>query len=128
VIWMSPSLVARGCFEKGGALLRLDKREYAASGAREGCRDVHGSGTRGCCRSRLENALRASRVADAALKGARAALEQAQRDLLRRYGLTMDQVADAIRRTSLDIRGGNTKTESGEILLCTNGQAYSGED
>jgi hypothetical protein len=31
---MSPSLVARGCFEKGGALLRLDKREYAASGAR----------------------------------------------------------------------------------------------
>jgi Cu/Ag efflux pump CusA len=62
------------------------------------------------------------------LKGARAALEQAQRDLLRRYGLTMDQVADAIRRTSLDMPGGNIKTESAEILLRTKGQAYSGED
>ena len=47
---------------------------------------------------------------------------------LRRYGLTMNQVADAIRRTSLDMPGGNIKTEGGEILLRTKGQAYSGED
>ncbi|NJN53232.1 MAG: efflux RND transporter permease subunit, partial [Gammaproteobacteria bacterium] len=47
---------------------------------------------------------------------------------LRRYGLTMNQVADAIRRTSLDMPGGTIKTEGGEILLRTKGQAYRGEE
>ncbi len=47
---------------------------------------------------------------------------------LRRYGLTMNQVADAIRRTSLDMPGGTIKTEGGEILLRTKGQAYSGNE
>jgi multidrug efflux pump subunit AcrB len=47
---------------------------------------------------------------------------------LRRFGLTMNQVADAIRRTSLDMPGGNIKTEGGEILLRTKGQAYRGEE
>ena len=47
---------------------------------------------------------------------------------LRRHGLTLDQVADVVRRTSLDMPGGNIKTAGGEILLRTKGQAYTGRE
>ncbi len=47
---------------------------------------------------------------------------------LRRHGLTFDQVASAVRRSSLDLPGGSIKTESGEILLRTKGQAYTGSE
>jgi multidrug efflux pump subunit AcrB len=47
---------------------------------------------------------------------------------LRRYGLTFDEVARAIRRSSLDLPGGAIKTRSGEILLRAKGQAYTGQD
>ena len=47
---------------------------------------------------------------------------------LRRHGLTFDQVADAVRRSSLDLPGGSVRTEGGEILLRTVGQAYRGEE
>ncbi|MCP3914111.1 MAG: efflux RND transporter permease subunit [bacterium] len=47
---------------------------------------------------------------------------------LLRYGLTFDEVAQAVRRSSLEVPGGSIKTESGEILLRTDGQAYVGED
>ena len=47
-------------------------------------------------------------------------------DDLRRHGLTFDQVADAVRRSSLDLPGGSVRTERGEILLRTIGQAYRG--
>jgi len=47
---------------------------------------------------------------------------------LRRYGLSLDQVARAVRRASLDMPGGSVKTASGEILLRTKGQAYVGGD
>ena len=47
---------------------------------------------------------------------------------LRRMGLTFDQVANAVRRTSLDMPGGSIKSGAGEILLRTQGQAYTGED
>ena len=40
-------------------------------------------------------------------------------DDLRRHGLTFDQVADAVRRSSLDLPGGSVRTERGEILLRT---------
>lgn len=49
-------------------------------------------------------------------------------DSLRRYGLTFSQVADAVRRTSLDLPGGGVKTEGGEILLRTKGQLYVGRE
>lgn len=45
---------------------------------------------------------------------------------LRRYGLTFDRVADAVRGTSLDLPGGAVRAEGGEILLRTVGQAYRG--
>ena len=47
---------------------------------------------------------------------------------LRRMGLTFDQVANAVRRTSLDMPGGSIKSGAGEILLRTQGQAYTGKD
>ena len=45
---------------------------------------------------------------------------------LRRHGLTFDDVAAAVRRSSLDMPGGSVRAESGEILLRTIGQAYRG--
>ena len=48
--------------------------------------------------------------------------------VLRRHGLTFDDVADAVRRSSLDLPGGSVRSESGEILLRTIGQAYRGNE
>ncbi len=47
---------------------------------------------------------------------------------LRQYNLTMSQVANAIRRSSLDLPGGSLKTQGGEILLRSKGQAYRGQE
>ncbi len=47
---------------------------------------------------------------------------------LRRHGLRFDDVADAVRRSSLDLPGGAVRAESGEILLRTIGQAYGRDD
>ncbi|MEM7480790.1 MAG: efflux RND transporter permease subunit [Acidobacteriota bacterium] len=47
---------------------------------------------------------------------------------LRRYGLTFDEVAMALRRSSLDLPGGEIETRGGEILLRTEGQAYEREE
>jgi multidrug efflux pump subunit AcrB len=49
-------------------------------------------------------------------------------DALRRHNLTFDFVARMVRQLSLDLPGGSLKTETGEILLRTKGQAYVGED
>ena len=49
-------------------------------------------------------------------------------DDLRRPGMTFDQVADAVRRSSLDLSGGSVRTERGEILLRTIGQAFRGAE
>ena len=48
--------------------------------------------------------------------------------MLRRHGLTLDDVAMALRRASLDMPGGTLRTEGGEILLRTKGQAYLGTE
>ena len=49
-------------------------------------------------------------------------------DALRRHGLTFDDVAQAVRRSSLDLPGGSVRTDSGEVLLRTKGQAYRGDE
>lgn len=49
-------------------------------------------------------------------------------EALRRHNLTFDAVAAAVRRSSLDLPGGSIRTDGGEILLRTKGQAYRGED
>ncbi len=47
---------------------------------------------------------------------------------LRRYGLTLEEVARRIRRASLDLPGGTIKTEGGEILLRTKERRYFGPE
>ena len=46
--------------------------------------------------------------------------------VLRQYGLTMSEVSEAIRASSIDMPGGTIKTEGGDILLRTEGQVYTG--
>ena len=47
---------------------------------------------------------------------------------LRRHGLTFDQIVDAVRRSSLDMPGGSVRTDYGEVLLRTVGQAHQGRE
>jgi len=49
-------------------------------------------------------------------------------ETLRRYNLTFDAVARAVRTSSLDLPGGSIRTKGGEILLRTKGQAYRKDD
>ena len=49
-------------------------------------------------------------------------------EALRRYGLSFDEVANAVRQSSLDLSGGSIKAEGGEILLRTKAQAYRGAE
>jgi len=45
---------------------------------------------------------------------------------LRKYGLTMSEVSQAIRNSSVDLPGGAIKAVGGDILLRTEGQVYTG--
>ncbi len=47
---------------------------------------------------------------------------------LRRFGLSFDDVVQAVRSSSLDLPGGSLKTDMGEILLRAKGQAYRAAD
>ncbi|GLP95555.1 efflux RND transporter permease subunit [Paraferrimonas sedimenticola] len=49
-------------------------------------------------------------------------------DRLREYGLSFEQVAQAVRASSLDLPGGSIKAQAGDILLRTKGQKYYGDD
>lgn len=47
---------------------------------------------------------------------------------LRQYGLTLADVAAAVRRTSLDLAAGAVRTSGGEVLIRTEGQARAGRE
>jgi multidrug efflux pump subunit AcrB len=47
---------------------------------------------------------------------------------LQGYGMTLSEVAQAVRRGSLDLSAGAIRAESGDILVRTKGQAYVGRD
>ncbi len=47
---------------------------------------------------------------------------------LRRYRLTFDQIAAAVRTGSLDLPGGVIKAAGGEVLIRAKGQRYTGKD
>jgi len=47
---------------------------------------------------------------------------------LRAHGLSLGQVAQAVRANSLDLPGGKVKTAGGEILIRTKGQRYTGQE
>ncbi len=46
-------------------------------------------------------------------------------DTLRRHGIGFDQVAAAVRRSSLDLPGGSVRTEGGEVLIRTEARRYT---
>jgi multidrug efflux pump subunit AcrB len=48
--------------------------------------------------------------------------------VLRQYRLTMSEVSEAIRSSSVDMPGGAIKTPGGDILLRTEGQVYTGTE
>jgi multidrug efflux pump subunit AcrB len=48
--------------------------------------------------------------------------------VLRQYGLTMSEVSQAIKNSSVDMPGGTIKSEGGDILLRTEGQVYRGNE
>ncbi len=100
VVWVSKSLVNGGYFEKGAVLLRLDDEDHRSSLQRakatltraeaefqharfEYQRMQSLEDRQLASRSQIENALRASRVTEAALQDARASYAQAVRDLER---------------------------------------------
>jgi multidrug efflux pump subunit AcrB len=49
-------------------------------------------------------------------------------DTLRQYGLTFDQVAAAVRRSSLDLPGGSVRTKAGEVMIRTEARRYTEEE
>ncbi len=49
-------------------------------------------------------------------------------ETLRKYGLSFDEIADTVARSSVDIPGGSVKTSGGEILVRTAGQKYYGPE
>jgi multidrug efflux pump subunit AcrB len=54
-------------------------------------------------------------------------IELSEREM-RRHDLRFDDVVASVRQSSFDMPGGTLRTEGGEILLRTKGQAYSGID
>lgn len=47
---------------------------------------------------------------------------------LRRYGLSFDEVANTVRTSSIDLSGGEMRTEGGEILLRTDARRETGPE
>jgi len=47
---------------------------------------------------------------------------------LQSYGMTLIEVANAVRRGSLDLPAGSIRSDSGDVLVRTKGQAYTGQD
>lgn len=100
VTWVSPNLVAGGYFEADEALLRIDDRDYVASARRAEASLERARADRELAqfereradelymqklisRADYENAVRSSRVADAAVQDAELVLQTAQHDLAR---------------------------------------------
>ena len=53
---------------------------------------------------------------------------EVKQDKLRQYELTIDQIANAINRSSLDISSGNLRTVGGDVLVRSKGQGYRKDD
>lgn len=53
---------------------------------------------------------------------------QVSEQVLRKYGLTMSEISQAIRDSSVDMPGGTIRTEGGDIRLRTEGQVYAGHE
>ena len=49
---------------------------------------------------------------------------EASQDRLREFRLTLADIATAVQRSSLDVSAGNVRTEGGDVLIRSKGQAY----
>ena len=67
-----------------------------------------------------------SQVAIAGVRPYEISIEVSEQTL-RRYGLSFEKIARAVRESSLDIPAGSVKTAGGEILVRTEGQKYYGK-
>ena len=77
-----------------------------------------------------DDLLQIPQVAKATVRGIRPteiSIEIPERQL-RRYGLTLSQVSQAVRASSTDLSGGSIESDSGDIRIRAIGQAYDGED
>lgn len=54
-------------------------------------------------------------------------IELSEKDL-QKYNLTFSEVVSMVRQSSVDLPGGSIRTDNGDILLRTKGQAYTGWD
>ncbi|KTF15559.1 efflux RND transporter permease subunit [Pseudoalteromonas sp. H105] len=73
-----------------------------------------------------DDLLRIPAITQVELSGVRnyeLAIEVSQ-DTLRQYDLTLAQISNAISNSSSDISAGNLKTEGGDVLIRSKGQAY----
>ena len=68
-----------------------------------------------------------SQVELSAVRNYEVAVEVSQ-DRLREAGLSLSEVADAIRQSSLDLSAGNLRSAGGDVLLRSKGQAYRQTD
>ena len=53
---------------------------------------------------------------------------EASQDNLREFGLSLAQLAQAIRESSVDLSAGNVRTQGGDVLIRSKGQAYRRTD
>ena len=53
---------------------------------------------------------------------------EASQDRLREYGITLTDISNAVRSSSLDLSAGNVRTAGGDVLVRSKGQAYRGEE
>ncbi len=53
---------------------------------------------------------------------------EASQDRLREYNLTLADISRAIRASSVDLSAGNVRTDGGDILIRSKGQAYRGSE
>lgn len=52
---------------------------------------------------------------------------EVNQNIMREYGISIDQIAAAINNNSIDLSAGNIKTSGGDVLIRTEGQAYNQE-
>lgn len=74
--------------------------------------------------------LRKPEIANAAVYGTRdyEISVEIPEATLRKYQLTLEQVSEAVRASSIDLPGGAIRSPSGDIMLRTKGQAYTQQD
>jgi len=75
----------------------------------------------------LRGAPDISRVSMSGVRPYEISVEVSQ-DKLRQYGLTLAEVASAVRRSSVDLPSGSIKTSGGEVVVRSVGRKYRGEE